>query len=125
MRRKVDGAPDSGMTLIELAVAILILALGTVATLRATDQSRLAIGGAEDRILAQLAARNRAEELQLLGVRGAATLPEVVTLAGQDVTLSTTTKQTEAGLTEATINARAQRGGGAVLVIYLARGSGF
>jgi general secretion pathway protein I len=112
------------MTLVELAVAILILAIGTVAALHAADQSRLAIGGAEDRILAQLAARNRAEELQLLGVSGASALPERVIVAGQEFILATTTKQTAAGLTEATVTARAQRGGGAVLVIYVAPGTG-
>ena len=55
-----------GFTLLELALAILVLTLGSLAALRATDQSRLAIGGETPRLLARLAARNRAEELQLI-----------------------------------------------------------
>lgn len=109
------------MTLVELAIAVLILAMGTIAALRAVDQSRLAIGGAQDRVLAQLAARNRAAELQLLGSTNSSTLPAVVEMAGQSFTLTTTTKTTAAGLIEATITARAERGGGALYVVYLPR----
>ena len=117
MRRKLTG--DRGMTLIELAVAVLVLSIGSIAALRTADQSRLAIGGAEDRLLAQIAARNRAEQLYLLAPQDHATLPGTVTMGGQTVTINTTTKRTSGGLTEATVTARAQRGGGAIFVIYL------
>ena len=110
---------DDGITLIELAVAVLILSLGTIAALRATDQSRIAIGGTEDRVLAQLVARNRAEQLQLAGANSTGTFPATVTMGGQNFVLTTMTKQTAAGLTEATIIAQSQRGPGATLVVYL------
>ncbi len=113
---------DAGMTLVELAIAVLILAMGTIAALRAVDQSRLAIGGGQDRVLAQLAARNRAEELQLLGTVNSSALPEMVEIAGQNFTLKISTKTTAAGLTETTVTARAERGGGALYVVYLPRG---
>ena len=113
---------DSGLTLVELAVAVLILSLGTVAALRATDQSRIAIGGAQDRLLAQLVAQNRAETLQFLDPAQTDALPGTVMMAGQQFTVNTTTKQTAAGLIEATVSARAERGPGAVYVIYLAPG---
>tara|TARA_R110002049_G_scaffold44333_3_gene129868 strand:- start:115894 stop:116280 length:387 start_codon:yes stop_codon:yes gene_type:complete len=110
---------DRGLTLVELTVAILVLAIGSVAALRAADQSRLAIGGGQDRVLAQLAARNRAEELRVLGGSGGGALPGVVVQAGRNFTLTTTTARTASGLVEATITARAPGGGGAVQVIYL------
>lgn len=117
MRRRLKG--DRGLTLIELAVAVLVLAIGSIAALRAADQSRLAIGGAADRLLAQIVARNRAEELRLLPPEERAALPTEITMGGQTISLTTTTKTTAAGLAETTVTARAQRGGGAIFVIYL------
>lgn len=117
MRYKLTG--DSGLTLIELAVAVLVLSIGSIAALRAADQSRLAIGGAQDRLLAQIVARNRAEELRLLAPAERASLPTTVDMGGQTITVNATTKTTAGGLTEATVTARAQRGGGAIFVIYL------
>jgi len=107
---------DRGLTLVELAVAILVLALGAIAALRATDQSRLAISGAQDRALAQVVVRNRAEELRL---PAAAALPAEVTQAGKTFAVETRTERTAAGLVEATITARATSGAGAQLVVYL------
>ena len=109
---------DQGLTLVELAVAILVLALGSMAALRATDQARLAITGAQDRALAQLVVRNRAEELHLpAGGRGA--LPAEVTQSGKIFRIETTTLRTAAGLIETTITALAPGGAGAQLVVYL------
>ncbi|MGR3375615.1 type IV pilus modification PilV family protein [Salipiger abyssi] len=110
-----------GLTLLELAIAILVLAIGSIAALRATDQSRLAIGGETPRLLARIAARNRAEELRLYGPQGSA-LPDRVILGGQSVTLDTRTETTQSGLVRATVTARAQSGEGAQLTVYLAPG---
>lgn len=121
MRRRLNRQQDKGMTLVELAIAVLILSIGTIAALRAVDQSRLAIGGAQDRVLAQLAARNRAEELLMFGTSTGSALPGTIEMAGQIFTLSTQSKTTAAGLTQATVTARADRGGGAVYVVYLPR----
>ena len=110
----------AGLTLLELAVAILVLAIGSIAALRASDQSRLAIGGEAPRLLARIAARNRAEELQLYGIGGGA-LPGQVTLGGQRFDLDTDTEATAGGLLRATVTARAPSGEGATLVLYLPR----
>ena len=128
MRSGLTSAPtrDAGLTLIELAVAVLILSIATVATLRAFDQSRLAIGGAQERALAQLVARNRAEELRAFGAQAA--LPAHVTMGQRRFVIDTTTTPTAAGLLEATITARADTatgtGAGALYVIYLPAGLG-
>ena len=108
---------DSGITLLELVIAVFVLALGSMAALRATDQSRLAIGGARDRMLAQLAAQNRAEELRLMG-RGAI-LPDAVNLGGQSFALATEFEATTGGLLRAEVTALSQRGPGGRVVVYL------
>lgn len=122
-RRAADRArrPHSsrGFTLLELALAILVLTLGSLAALRATDQSRLAIGGEPPRLLARLAARNRAEELQLYGGTGPA-LPAEVALGGQRFRLETQQEITAGGLIKTRVTARAASGEGAQLTLYLA-----
>lgn len=117
--RRVIRSNDQGLTLVELAVAVLVLSIGSIAALRAADQSRLAIGGAEDRLLAQIAAHNRAEMLRLLPRTDHARLPAVVEMGGQQITLETETETTAGGLIEARVRARAPRGPGALYVVYL------
>lgn len=104
-----------GFTLIELLVAIAVLSIGTLATLRATDQSARALGQAMPRLLAQIAAENRAQEMQLGGRGG----PSTVQLGPETITLEVSTLPTEAGLVEARIRAVSQSGPGALLVTYL------
>ena len=58
--RRLRANSSRGFTLLELAVAILVLALGSLAAVRASDQSRRAIGGEIPRLMARIAARNRA-----------------------------------------------------------------
>ncbi|WP_299297318.1 type II secretion system protein [uncultured Tateyamaria sp.] len=120
MRRRVirSGRRDRGLTLLELAVAVLVLAMGSMAALRATDQARVAIGGAEDRTLAQLAVRNRAAELRL--PPGSVPLSAEVDVAGRVITLDTASVPTAAGLTRITITGRAPSGAAAQMVIYVA-----
>lgn len=109
---------DRGLTLLELAVAVLVLSVGTLAALGAADQSRVAIGQAEARLLARIAAENRAEELRLSGM----TLSPEVTMGRQTIRLSTQSKATEGGLTEVTVIARSAAGPGSVLRIWLPGG---
>ncbi|WP_204115945.1 type IV pilus modification PilV family protein [Shimia biformata] len=106
---------DRGLTLLELAVAVLVLAIGTLAALAAADQSRLAIGQAKPRLLARIAAENRAAELRLPGIA----LPGTVEIGGMPVTLLAQYATTAAGLSEVTITARTAAGPGAVLVTWL------
>ena len=48
-----------GLTLLELVVAVLVLSVGSIAAIRATDQSRVAIGGLPSRVVSAIVARNR------------------------------------------------------------------
>ena len=108
---------DRGLTLLELVVAVLVLSLGTIAALKAMDQSRLAIGGAETRALAQIAARNRAQELRLFG--GRAALPDTVRMGRRDFRLAVETEATAGGLLRAAITVRSEAGPGAYLVTFV------
>ncbi|WP_147114506.1 hypothetical protein [Tateyamaria sp. syn59] len=110
---------DDGLTLLELVFAVLVLTLGIIAVLRTTDQSRLAIGGAQDRIFAQLAASNRAEEIKLLGPD--AILPGNVRIGGQNFAISATSSVTAAGLVQVQVTSRSDQGPGAQRTIYVAR----
>jgi len=116
MRR---GLKDQGLTLLELVVAVAVLAIGSIAAFKAMDQSRHAIGGALPRLMAQIAAHNRAEELRLLGTVQARALPATVQMGPYAVTLSVTSETTAAGLTRADIHARTPEGPGAFLVTFL------
>lgn len=116
--RHLRANSSRGFTLLELAVAILVLALGSLAAVRASDQSRRAIGGEIPRIMARIAARNRAEELQLLGPT-APGLPDQIHLGGHEITLSTRREATQGGLIKATVQARSASGEGAQLILYL------
>lgn len=118
MRRLKHPVSDRGLTLLELTVAIFVLALGSLAALRAADQSRHAIGAELPRLLARVAAENRLEELHLLGPAALA-LPPQVLQGGQIFHLAVTREATEAGLFKTTVTARAESGEGAVLTGYL------
>lgn len=105
-----------GLTLLELVIAVAILSIGTLASLRATEQSRRALAGAPLRLLAQVVAQNRAEELRLFGAGG---LPDRVEMGGQSFDVKVVIAPTAAGLRQAVITARAGSGEGALLVAVL------
>lgn len=113
MRRR-----DRGLTLLELVVAVLVLSLGSIAALRTLDRARLSIGGGTERVLATLAATNRAEELRILGTEGS--LAKEVILGQRAFVLDTQTQATAGGMIRAEVRAQAQGGAGAVRIIYLA-----
>lgn len=127
MQRHLSKARDQrsqrgqrGLTLLELVVAVMVLSLGALAAIRGSDQARIGIGGAEPRILAQIAAENHAAQLQFLGP---AALPPQVTLGRAQIRIDTRFEATAGALRRATITARAAQGAGqdvgAVLVVYL------
>lgn len=113
---------DRGFTLMELAVAVLVLSIGSIAALRSLDQARSSSEGAEDRAFAQIVVQNRAEELRLLGPNAA--LPERVDMANRSFALSTDQDVTAAGLIKTTVTARVsdRSGAGASVVVYLPTG---
>lgn len=117
-RRKIPSA-TRGLTLLELVIAVLVLSLGSLAAVRATDQSRLAIGGMEVRQLAQIVARNRVQELHLLGATGAASLPAETEMGGRGFTVAVAREATAGGLIRAEITVRSAEGPGAFVVAYV------
>jgi len=118
-RRIARGAQTRGMTLLELVVAVMVLAIGSLAALKAMDQSRRALGGAVPRVLAQLAAQNRAQELRLLGWIGGRSLPPQVQIGPHLVLLSHHSEATASGVIRVEINARIDAAPGGYLVTYL------
>lgn len=118
MRRPIDRS-SRGLTLLELVVAVLVLAIGALAALQAVDQSRRDIGGALPRLLAQMVAQNRAEELRLAAGAGGGSLPSLVQMGPYQYQLTVTRKTTASGLVEAEIRAVTVDGVGAVLVSFL------
>ena len=113
---------DRGLTLLELMVAVFVLAVGTLTVLTAVDQSRIGIGQERARLLAAVVADNRAEALRL---NPQAPQPQTVEMGGMRFTVSQTLRATAGGLSEVTIVVRADAGPGAQRVAFLPpRGAG-
>lgn len=110
-----------GFTLIELAVAVAILAIGTVAAWRSFDQAQRGIGGQLDRTLAAEVALNRAAELRLGGMTAGRALPDVVTEGRIDWRIAVEDRATAGGLVEATILVSAEGRPGARFVVVVPR----
>ncbi len=120
VRTRANSSGDAGLTLIELAIAIFVLALGSVAAIRAADQSRVAIGGETPRMLSRIAAQNRVEERKLYGMTVA--LPANVEAGGLRFVIDEDVAVTAAGLAQVAVTARAETGEGAQLTVYLPGG---
>lgn len=110
-----------GFTLIELAVAVAILSLGSVAAYRSFDQAQRGIGGQIDRALAAEVALNRAAEVRLFGLAEGRALPARVTQGGIDWALSMDEALTAAGGAEVTILVTAPDRPGARYVLAVPR----
>ncbi|WP_068303501.1 prepilin-type N-terminal cleavage/methylation domain-containing protein [Pararhodobacter sp. CCB-MM2] len=108
-----------GFTLIELAVAVAILSIGTIAAYRSFDQAQRGIGGQLDRAMAEEVALNRAAELRLLGMRGGRLLPVTEEQAGHDWRVSVTEETTASGMIQAAITVSAEGRPGARLVVVV------
>lgn len=100
-----------GITLIELVLAILILAMGTIAVMQSLDQSRRGIGEEPQRAIAARVAANRLAEIRIMGPSRAGALPGTVEMGGWRWTVETSARRTAAGLAEITVTARAYSGG--------------
>lgn len=114
-------ARTRGITLLELVVAVLVLAMATMAALRSVDQATRALGGEIARIRALQVALNRAEEYRLLGARRAAGLPRDLRDDGGTWRLDIAEEPTRAGYVLATITARGATGPGAQIAVIAPR----
>jgi len=107
-----------GITLIEVIIAILVLAIGTLAAVRTMDQSRLELGGARDRLLAQLVASNRAAEIRVVGLAAGANLPASVQQGPFEWRIATQSKATQGGVYQVQITVTGAGRPGAVLTTF-------
>jgi len=117
MQRGITPA-DTGISLIEMVVAVLVLSIGVIAGFQSLNQSQKGIGGELPRLLAHNVALNRAEELQFLGAAAGASLPGTVVMGGIPWTVSVETAQTEALFVEAKIHVSSPDQPGASYVAY-------
>lgn len=116
MRRAVKG-----FTLIELAVAVAILAIGAVAAYRSFDSAQRGIGGQLDRAFATEVALNRAAMVRLLGGTAAQDLPPRETMGSIVWDVDQQVANTSAGLMEVTIVVSADGRPGARYVVAVPR----
>lgn len=118
---------ERGVTLIELVIAVAILALGAAAAWSSLDAVRRGIGGQAARALAQEVALNHAAELRLAALGGEAAgvaVPERVRMGGIDWRIALTAQATEGDLAETEIRVTAPGQPGARLLIWLPAASG-
>lgn len=123
MRRQVTQQPkagiETGISLVEMIIAVLVLSIGVVAGFDALGQARRAIGEELPRLLAHQAALNRAEELRLLGIAAGGALPATVQMGPYAWRIEVTQATTAAGFVEATVRAAAPDLPGALTVVYV------
>lgn len=110
-------ADPRGVTLIELVIAVAILALGAGAAWSTLDSVRRGVGGQAGRALAQEVALNRAAELRLAGP--GASLPGVERMGGIDWTVSVSAQATAGALAETEIRVSAPGQPSARLLVWL------
>ncbi len=110
---------ESGITLLELVIAVFVLAVGTIAALRAVDHAQRNIGGEAARLFAAQVALNRAEELRLMGALDGRALPQSVEYGPYNWRIQVEEKETRAGFVEATVTARAEGQPGARYVVIV------
>jgi len=115
------GDATRGITLLELVVAVLVLAIATMAALRSTEHATRALGGETARVLALQVALNRAEEYRLYGARVAAGLPREARYGSTLWRLDVSEAPTRAGHVLATIGARGETGPGARIAVIAPR----
>lgn len=107
---------DQGISLIEMVIAVLILAIGVSAGFQSLAQARRGIGEELPRLIAREVALNRAEELQLLGASAA--LPREVGMGGLLWDVEAEGAATEGGFVELRVRVRTDGHPGALLTVY-------
>ena len=106
---------DAGFSLLEMAVAVLILSIAVVGLCRTFDANLRASDAQRDRVLALMVAQNRAESIAL----GLNDLPPTERYAARDWIVETETTPTQGGFLEISIRVLPSDGGaGARLSTY-------
>jgi len=108
-----------GFTLIELVIAVAILAIGSVAAYRSFDAAQRGIGGQMPRLLATEVALNRAARLRLSGMAAGRGLPGRVRQGRVEWRVEVQEAATSGGLIEAAILVSAPDQPGARMVVYV------
>ncbi|WP_172299512.1 prepilin-type N-terminal cleavage/methylation domain-containing protein [Pseudoruegeria sp. HB172150] len=117
MLRTID--QERGVSLIEVAVALLVLSAAVAVGFRAVGQARREAQGDLPRLFAREAALNRAEELKLLGLEAGRRLPATVGHGPLVWTLELAVAAGPQGLVTATVQARADGQPGGLAVAYV------
>lgn len=110
----------AGMTLIELAIAITILSVASLAAFRSFEQAGQQAQGVLARGLAHQVALNHAAELRALGLTDGRALPDQRRMGPYDWAIRLDEAPTAGNLVEVAITVSAPDLPGARLVIYLA-----
>lgn len=108
-----------GFSLIELVVAITILAIASIGAWRGFDQAQRGLGGYLQRGLAHQVALNRAEELRRVGLEAGRGLPDALSMGGRDWRITLEETPTDGDLVSVTIRVGAARGPGAQLEAFV------
>lgn len=116
--RRLGRRSHRGMSLIEVAVAVAVLSLGTLAVLRAIDQSGRTIGTQAARVIAHEVALNRAAELRLVGLDAGRALPAEVEMGTHRWRIALAETETAGGLVAVTVTVRAPGQPGAQLTVH-------
>lgn len=110
---------DRGISTLEVLIAIVVISIAALASYRALGQSAAVAADMEMRLYALEVARNRAEEIKLLGVRAARTLPEAETMGPVAWQIAIQEAETAVGLIEVAITVQAEGNPGARLVTFM------
>ena len=119
IKRLQNKTADCGVSTLEVLIAIAVISISALASYSALAQSAQHAHDLEIRFYALEVARNRAEEIKLLGVSGARALPETETMGPVTWAISLKEAETAVGLIEVEIKVQAEDQPGARLVTFM------
>ena len=108
-----------GFSLIELVIAVTVLAIASIGAWRGFDQAQRGLGGTLQRGLAHHVALNRAEELRRVGLAAGRGLPDQQRMGARDWRIVLEETPTEGTLVAVTIRVTAQDGPGAQVQTFV------
>ena len=118
-RRVTSRKRQHGVTLIEVLVAVTVLAIVLIGILRALDHQSASTIALADRMFAHWAALNSMEEARLEGLAEGRETEETTKLGGITWTVTVRRESTPDGLTRLMVASTAEGRAGAVLIGFL------